>query len=382
MRNNCSIFIYFFGIFILTPFFVNGYDFNTDLKTGYTGADVAELQKILNLESSTAVALSGLGSKGNETEYFGELTKKAVIRFQEKYRNEILTPNGLLSGTGFVGNSTRRKLNSLNSAQISSEEPIKSPIINTNIQPKITKDLFNEINPNEKKAFKSYFSEISGGFGNQSLSSLAPTLTKDTLNLFPQFSKAVKVYSVDQYQVKPGQKVVISGTGFSKTDNVFIFGDVRSVNTNCEYSTYCEVIVPENLSLGEKDVNLENSNGKSSNQGYSVKILVTNDPKTPSSIDSATPNSIKASNLAENIEVKGNNFSNSQNYVYTPLGLAGIYGSVDGKTLSFSLKSIKDIDKMIEKAKELKVEVVPIHFMVSNEFGLSNAVFINILINK
>jgi peptidoglycan hydrolase-like protein with peptidoglycan-binding domain len=361
---------------------VNGYNFNTDLKMGYTSADVAELQKILNLESSTAVALSGLGSKGNETEYFGELTRKAVIRFQEKYRSEILTPNGLLSGTGFVGNSTRRKLNSLNSAQISSEEPIKSPIINANIQPKITNDSFNEINPSEKKVLTSYFNGISLGFGNQSLSSLAPTLAKDALNLFPQFSKAVKVYSVDQYQIKPGQKVVISGTGFSKEDNVFIFGDVRSVNTDCDYSTYCEVMVPENLSLGEKDVNLENLNGKSSNQGYSVKVLVTNDPKAPSIINSITPNSINASNLAENIEIKGNIFSNSQNYIYTPLGQVGMFASPDGKSISFSIKNIKDIDKMIEKAKKLKAESVPIPFVVSNEFGLSDSVFINILINK
>lgn len=44
---------------------------------------------------------------------FGPATKAAVIKFQEKYKAEILTPNGLANGNGMVGVSTRKKLNSL-----------------------------------------------------------------------------------------------------------------------------------------------------------------------------------------------------------------------------------------------------------------------------
>ena len=51
--------------------------------------------------------------EGFVTGNFYELTRKAVIRFQEKHRQEILEPLGLKSGTGYVGESTRNYINSL-----------------------------------------------------------------------------------------------------------------------------------------------------------------------------------------------------------------------------------------------------------------------------
>lgn len=87
--------------------------FTRDLSQGSTGADVMALQKFLNGDAETRVAVSGAGSAGSETQYYGPATAAAVSKFQVKYRAEILTPAGLVNPTGYFGPSSRAKANML-----------------------------------------------------------------------------------------------------------------------------------------------------------------------------------------------------------------------------------------------------------------------------
>jgi hypothetical protein len=80
--------------------------FTKNLKPGQKNTDIKELQKYLNAHGF-AVALTGPGSLGNETEFFGPATRKALIKFQEKYAKEILVPIGLSKGTGSFATMTR-----------------------------------------------------------------------------------------------------------------------------------------------------------------------------------------------------------------------------------------------------------------------------------
>jgi ABC-type transport system substrate-binding protein len=80
-------------------------NFSNTLEYGDRGKIVEYLQECLanlNDEIYPEKEISG---------YFGPKTKEAVIRFQEKYADEVLTPHNLSEGTGKIGPSTREKLN-------------------------------------------------------------------------------------------------------------------------------------------------------------------------------------------------------------------------------------------------------------------------------
>lgn len=82
--------------------------FKSELKQGSRSQEVRDLQKCL---ANPPAGGKDIYPEGEITGYFGTKTKKAVIRFQEKYAEDILSPIGLKNGTGKVGAMTRKKLN-------------------------------------------------------------------------------------------------------------------------------------------------------------------------------------------------------------------------------------------------------------------------------
>jgi len=151
--------------------------FFRNLSFGDRGADVFRLQRFLNADPDTVVAPAGPGSPGKETAYFGLATKRAVIRFQEKYKDEVLSPARLPAATGFVGPLTRAKLNSLLAR--GSAEP-KPPVAG---RPP------------------------------------APPTGSSSLPTTPSPEQAVKILSVSPSRVWAGDTVKIFGEGFTPVGN-------------------------------------------------------------------------------------------------------------------------------------------------------------------
>ncbi len=80
--------------------------FTKALVVGATHSDIKRLQQLLNSDPDTKIAASGVGSSGKETMYFGPATKKAVQKFQVKYK---IAKAGD-AGYGNVGPMTRAML--------------------------------------------------------------------------------------------------------------------------------------------------------------------------------------------------------------------------------------------------------------------------------
>ena len=93
--------------YVPTPLNPSVVAFGRSLARGRRGNDVKLLQ----------IMLRDMGSQiypeGLVTGYFGPLTYQATIRLQNQFKYQILTPIGLSTGTGYVGQQTRLVLNQM-----------------------------------------------------------------------------------------------------------------------------------------------------------------------------------------------------------------------------------------------------------------------------
>lgn len=83
------------------------YTFNRNLSFGNNGTAVASLRTALIKEGLYTEAAS------DDKNTFNEKLASGVVAFQQKYASEILAPSGLKYATGYVGQATRAKLNSI-----------------------------------------------------------------------------------------------------------------------------------------------------------------------------------------------------------------------------------------------------------------------------
>ncbi|MFW5853506.1 MAG: peptidoglycan-binding domain-containing protein [Patescibacteria group bacterium] len=109
------------------------------LSLGDKNTSVKQLQQWLNQDSVTRLAVSGPGSSGQETNYYGPLTEAAVRRFQRQQATYILKPQGLFNPTGMVDILTWNRLktvfgdqqvvNRSNSIEIVPPKPLEEEVV-------------------------------------------------------------------------------------------------------------------------------------------------------------------------------------------------------------------------------------------------------------
>lgn len=287
-------------------------DFARSLVMGMRGEDVRALQIILNVDPGTRVAVSGAGSPGNETDYFGSATRRALIKFQEKYRAEILTPISLTAGTGFFGEKTRAKASALR-ASVST------------------------INP-------------------------APAVENSGTKSMPKID--VHVMFPSQYSGTPGTLITISGMGFTNTDNTIYFGADNIVTKASSWNGQSITLKVPQIHKGNYHLWVKNAHGESGRDAFFVVTDgVTPEPK----IESVSPTH---GGRGTTVTLMGVGFTAKGNTIRTGTNIVEDVASLDGRTLSITLPvNALPIDKTLSPTKTF---AVPVWVYVVNENGVSN----------
>ena len=281
------------------------------LKLGMKSDEVKLLQIFLNSDPRTKIAESGTGSAGNESRYFGNKTKIAVQKFQELYRDEVLTPAGLTRANGVFGALSRGKIAKL-CVQGGMVTPIKSVATTT---PKV-------VVPIAPKATTTTTTASS----TKPSATLPPSalLTPTQENVAP-FISAPKNYIVHQ-----GELLTVYGGGFTPTNNTLFVGGVSYAGLVPTRGGALEVLLPSTAATGKFTIKFSNQKG-TSNDSF---IVVATPNAVPPKINFLTPN---AGPIGTTVTIKGKNFSKTWNDIVVGSDTIPGIASSDGETLQFTV---------------------------------------------
>jgi peptidoglycan hydrolase-like protein with peptidoglycan-binding domain len=310
-------------------------DFYRNLKVGMSGEDVRLMQRILNSDARTTIASSGTGSPGSESTYFGAKTKLAVIKFQELYKSEVLTPANLSSGSGYVGALSRAKFAQLcTGLRSTNAKATQSTPVPAGLSPRVSEV---PVKPS----------------GNLLASLLASRIGKPYINSL-----------ATEYVVHRGEEYVVSGGGFAPSENFVKIGNDRYGPLSPNVDGALVVRIPAGSARGKFDVTVANPRGESNKTFVVVYDSGTQMPK----ITSFTPTSGR---IGTAIRVTGENFSKTGNDIMVGAKTIANVPSSDGKTLYFT--ATLPVPGASDGQDVANVDAsLPLWFYVVNENGVSD----------
>lgn len=320
------------------------------MKLGITHPEVTLLQKILNQDPATQVSSTGIGSPGNESDYFGPLTQKAVMKFQSKYAPEILFPLGIFKATGVVGPLSIKKLNSLNTTSF---EDLKVPTSVNDIP--------------------------------STIRSLIPMAAATSTVVFsPEYVKALQfqqvvqtkskplMFTISKFQAKHGDTVSIIGSGFLSTDNTVYIGKEYPITqvVSSNNGTEIEFKVPDAVPNDAYAVWVENKNGSTFNAAASKFFTVSDNPTQAPVAQDVTPSTISYADDAS-VTITGTSFHPEHNALYSAYGVVKDIPS-SGNTLQVPLRSFPGLYELSKNRNRIKGQGVHVFVIVQNVYGYSS----------
>jgi peptidoglycan hydrolase-like protein with peptidoglycan-binding domain len=310
---------------MLSPFLVpfcahaeQQFMFTQDLNIGSKSAEVRELQIMLNKDPETQITSMGIGSPGHETTFFGSKTKRAVIRFQNKYKDTVLIPNHLSYGTGRVGAATRAKLNSFSNSQI-------------------------------------------GSVTFHPLDQISATVSAAKKNSRLEF----RLFNVAPKQVRPGDTITLTGNNFGNDVLMLHVGDSVVVPIVGNSAT-----LPGSLSLGGYNLYVTGPKGSTKNDAFPVTLIVTDATQPAPHVDSVNPRVV--SSTKQVITITGSYFSRDTT-IATYFGTVHV-ASNDGTTISFALADLSDQSLLQTMYAKKPVGLnLSVPFVISTAAGVSGS---------
>jgi hypothetical protein len=340
------------------------------LHIGSRGAEVQLLQQFLNTSTTTAVAFIGSGPAGSETMYFGTATLKAVKRFQELYKKEVLIPAGLKSASGVVGKFSREFINTRRCAVgvAVGSEALSTP---TTMTAQAARDAFaNELalrianlnaEINAQKAKYAVTATATSVTATDALSTAQTTTSLSGDNSTGYQNGPLQIFTLEPAVAKIGDQLLIKGTGITAGAVLRIGNNTYPLNILSD-GAVASVVVDARVPLGEYYVTLQKGSEQSNDR---VLVVVADSTKTPV-ISSLTPNT---GNIGTVVTLTGENLS-AENDLLTSIGSIKDIPSSDGKTLTFTITADP---KLLDRNGKL-FPYTPYYVNVVNDNGISTEV--------